>query len=40
MYANKITSSMKKTIDETNYRRNKQKEYNLRNKIIPNQLIK
>ena len=40
MYANKITSSMKKTIDETNYRRNKQKEYNIRNKIIPKPINK
>ena len=40
MYANKVTSSMKKTIDETNYRRNKQKEYNIRNKIIPKPINK
>ena len=31
---------MKKTIDETNYRRNKQKEYNIRNKIIPKPINK
>ena len=29
---------MKKTIDETNYRRKKQKEYNLKNNIIPTPL--
>ena len=29
MYADKITNSMKKTIDETNYRREKQINYNL-----------
>ena len=40
MYANKVTSSMKKTIDETNYRRNKQNEYNIRNKIIPKPINK
>jgi len=35
MYADKITSSMKKTIDETNYRREKQISYNHINNIIP-----
>ncbi|MBL6647734.1 MAG: excinuclease ABC subunit UvrB [Flavobacteriaceae bacterium] len=37
-YADKLTKSMKKTIDETNYRRKKQKEYNLKNNIIPTPL--
>jgi len=35
MYADKITSSMKKTIDETNYRREKQISYNHINNITP-----
>ncbi|MBJ25665.1 MAG: excinuclease ABC subunit B [Flavobacteriaceae bacterium] len=35
MYADKITSSMKKTIDETNYRREKQISYNYINNITP-----
>ncbi len=35
MYADKITCSMKKTIDETNYRREKQISYNHINNIIP-----
>ena len=40
MYANKITNSMKKTIDETSYRREKQKNFNLVNKITPRQINK
>jgi len=40
MYANKITKSMKKTIDETNYRRKKQKNYNAKFDIIPTPLNK
>ena len=40
MYADKITDSMQKTIDETNYRREKQKEYNRENNIIPKALNK
>ena len=40
MYANKITNSMKKTIDETNYRREKQKNFNQVNKITPRQINK
>jgi len=40
MYADKITNSMKKTIDETAYRRKKQEEYNKENKIIPKAMIK
>jgi len=34
-YADKVTNSMKKTIDETNYRRKKQKEFNIKNNITP-----
>ena len=37
-YADKVTNSMKKTIDETNYRRNKQKEFNIINNIKPTPL--
>ena len=40
MYADKITKSMKKTIDETYRRRNKQKTYNKENGIIPQPLNK
>lgn len=39
MYADKITHSMQKTIDETNYRRNKQQAYNEANNITPQQII-
>ncbi|MFL2604170.1 MAG: excinuclease ABC subunit UvrB [Flavobacteriaceae bacterium] len=35
MYADTITKSMQKTIDETNYRRDKQNLYNKNNKIVP-----
>jgi len=35
MYANSLTESMKKTIDETNRRRNLQIEYNIRHNIKP-----
>jgi excinuclease ABC subunit B len=34
-YADKVTNSMKKTIDETNYRRKKQREFNIKNNITP-----
>ncbi len=37
-YADKTTKSMKKTIDETNYRRKKQKLYNKNNDIAPTPL--
>lgn len=40
MYADKITQSMQKTIDETNYRREKQQQYNEENSIIPKQVNK
>ena len=40
MYADRITKSMKKTIDETNYRRKKQLEYNKLNNITPSPLDK
>ena len=40
MYADKITNSMKKTIEETSYRRDKQEEYNKKNKIIPKAMMK
>ena len=40
LYADKITNSMQKTIDETNYRREKQLSYNTENNIIPKALNK
>jgi excinuclease ABC subunit B len=40
MYADKITNSMKRTIDSTNYRREKQMKYNIENGITPTQIIK
>ena len=40
MYADNITKSMQKTIDQTNYRRDKQQAYNLKNKIKPTALNK
>lgn len=40
MYADKITKSMQATIDETNYRRTKQEEYNKEHGIVPKQLNK
>ena len=40
MYADKITKSMLKTIDETNYRREKQIAYNTENNIQPKALNK
>tara|TARA_X000000368_G_C23050968_1_gene721389 strand:- start:244 stop:2217 length:1974 start_codon:yes stop_codon:yes gene_type:complete len=40
MYANKITKSMQKTIDETNYRRKKQNNYNTKYNIVPTPLNK
>lgn len=40
MYADKITNSMQRTIDETNYRREKQMNYNLKHNIVPKALNK
>ncbi|MDG1714205.1 excinuclease ABC subunit UvrB [Lacinutrix sp.] len=40
MYADKITNSMQKTIDETEYRREKQIAYNTKNNLIPKALNK
>ena len=40
MYADTITGSMKRTIDETNRRREKQEEYNRLNNITPQQIFK
>ncbi len=40
MYADKITASMQKTIDETNYRRTKQINFNTENNVVPMALNK
>jgi excinuclease ABC subunit B len=40
MYADHITGSMKKTIGETNRRREKQLHYNVENRITPQQIIR
>ncbi len=40
MYADKITASMQKTIDETDYRRTKQINFNLKNNQVPMALNK
>ncbi len=40
MYADQITRSMQETIDETNYRREKQLKYNEEHHIIPQQIRK
>lgn len=40
MYADKVTESMRKTIDATNYRREKQLKYNEENNITPTAIVK
>tara|TARA_B100000073_G_scaffold85606_1_gene66429 strand:- start:272 stop:2269 length:1998 start_codon:yes stop_codon:yes gene_type:complete len=40
LYADKMTKSINKTIEETNYRRSKQSDYNRKNNIIPKPVIK
>ena len=40
MYADKVTASMQKTIDETNYRREKQINFNTANNLVPKALNK
>jgi excinuclease ABC subunit B len=40
MYADKVTASMQRTIDSTNYRREKQLKYNEENNVTPTQIIK
>jgi excinuclease ABC subunit B len=40
MYADKVTNSMQRTIDATNYRREKQLKYNEENNVVPTQIIK
>ena len=40
MYADKVTNSMQRTIDSTNYRREKQLRYNIENDITPTQIVK
>lgn len=40
LYADKMTASMQKTIDETNYRRTKQANFNTQNNLVPQSLNK
>lgn len=40
MYADHVTDSMQRMIDETNRRRSKQFEYNVKHNIIPTQILK
>jgi len=40
MYADKVTESMQRMINETNRRREKQMNYNLANNIVPAQIVK
>lgn len=40
LYADTVTESMQRAIDETNRRRKKQIEYNERNHIVPKTIVK
>ena len=40
LYADRMTKSINKTIEETNYRRKKQIEFNTKNNIIPTPIVK
>jgi len=40
MYADRITNSMKETIEITEKKKKKQEEFNVKNKIVPKQIIK
>lgn len=40
MYADRVTASMQKTMDETEYRREKQIDYNTKNNLVPTPLNK
>jgi excinuclease ABC subunit B len=40
MYADKVTNSMQRTIDETLRRRQKQLDYNQKNNIVPQQIVR
>jgi excinuclease ABC subunit B len=40
MYADKVTESMRRTIDETNRRREKQLKYNEQNGLVPRQVVR
>src|SRR5690606_38252016 len=40
MYADKVTASMQRTIDETSYRRSKQMDFNIKHGLTPKALNK